>query len=183
MVRKSDLRGITSFDHDSGWLDVLGWATGAANTAFLAALQIQGLLVFNYPEYVWHNWHGTLLCIAVVTFSAMFNILLARALPLVEGAILCIHTVGFFAVVITLWVLGPKGNASEVFTTFNNEGGWVSNGGSALVGIMAVVLPLLGGDSAVSGILMLNFHQKISNKFRYTCLRNYEMLLRTSLAQ
>ena len=128
---------------------MLGWQTGAANTAFLAGTQIQGLLVLNYPNYVYERWHGTLLTCAVATFSVFFNTFLAKKLPLVEGIVLIVHVFGFFAVIITLWVLGPRGDAHDVFTTFNNYGGWPNFGTSALVGILAVMIPLLGADAAV----------------------------------
>ncbi|RMD44987.1 hypothetical protein DV735_g109, partial [Chaetothyriales sp. CBS 134920] len=132
-----------------GWLCVLGWQTGAANTAFLAGTQIQGLAILNYPDYVPQRWHGTLITFGVASFSVLFNTFLVRKLPLIEGIVLIIHIFGFFAVLVTLWVLGPVGNTSEVFTTFNNYGGWNSNGLSALVGILAVMIPLLGADGAV----------------------------------
>jgi choline transport protein len=132
-----------------GWLCVLGWQTGAANTSFLAGTQIQGLIVLNYPNYVFQRWHGTLLTCAVASFSVFFNTFLAKKLPLVEGIVLIIHVFGFFAVIVTLWVLGPRGDAAEVFTTFNNFGNWNSNATSALVGILAVMIPLLGADAAV----------------------------------
>ncbi|RVX74884.1 hypothetical protein B0A52_01161 [Exophiala mesophila] len=132
-----------------GWFCVLGWQTGAANTAFLAGTQIQGLAVLNYPDYTPERWHGTLLTFAVASFSVFFNTFLVKKLPLVEGIVLIVHIFGFFGVLITLWVLGPKGNASEVFTTFNNYGGWSSDGLSAVVGVLAVMIPLLGADGAV----------------------------------
>ncbi|EXJ73243.1 uncharacterized protein A1O5_03003 [Cladophialophora psammophila CBS 110553] len=132
-----------------GWLCVLGWQTGAANTAFLAGTQIQGLVILNYPDYTPERWHGTLLTFAVASFSVFFNTFLVKKLPLVEGIVLIIHVFGFFGVLITLWVLGPRGNASDVFTTFNNYGGWSSDGLSAIVGILAVMIPLLGADGAV----------------------------------
>src|SRR5271163_170014 len=125
-----------------GWLCVLGWQTGAANTAFLAGTQIQGLIVLNYPTYVYKRWHGTLLTCAVASFSVIFNTFLAKKLPLIEGIVLIVHIFGFFAVVVTLWVLGPRGNVYDVFTTFNDYGGWNNLGASALVGILAVMIPL-----------------------------------------
>lgn len=132
-----------------GWLCVLGWATGAANTAFLAGTQIQGLVILNNADYVPQRWHGTLLTFAVATFSVIFNTFLVHKLPLVEKIVLVIHVFGFVAVLIVLWVMGTKSNASTVFTTFNNYGGWSSDGFSALVGILAVMIPLLGADGAV----------------------------------
>ncbi|OAL31186.1 hypothetical protein AYO22_01219 [Fonsecaea multimorphosa] len=132
-----------------GWLCVLGWQTGAANTAFLAGTQIQGLVILNYPDYTPERYHGTLLTFAVASFSVFFNTFLVKKLPLVEGIVLIVHVFGFFGVLITLWVLGPIGNASDVFTTFNNYGDWSSDGLSAIVGILAVMIPLLGADGAV----------------------------------
>lgn len=128
---------------------MLGWQTGAANTAFLAGTQIQGLVILNNPDYIPEKWHGTLLTFAVATFSVFFNTFLVKRLPLVEGIVLILHIFGFFGVLITLWVLGPRASASEVFTTFNNYGGWSSDGLSAVVGVLAVMIPLLGADGAV----------------------------------
>lgn len=133
----------------TGWFCVLGWATGSANTALLAGQQIQGLLILNYPSYVYERWHTTLLTFAVGTFSLFFNTFLAKHLPLVEGVVLFVHIFGFFAILAVLWALGPKGDASEVFTTFNDFGNWGDYGTSTLVGSFAVILPLLGADSAV----------------------------------
>lgn len=118
-------------------------------SAFLAGTQIQGLVILNYPDYTPERWHGTLLTFAVATFSVFFNTFLVKKLPLVEGIVLIVHIFGFFGVLITLWVLGPRSSASEVFTTFNNYGGWSSDGLSAVVGILAVMIPLLGADGAV----------------------------------
>lgn len=133
----------------TGWFCVLGWGTGGPNTALLAAQQIQGLLVLNYETYVYERWHSTLIALAVATFSFCFNSFLAKKLPLLEGTVLFVHIFGFIAIFVTLWVMGPKGDASDVFTTFNNYGGWATNGGSTLVGMFAVILPLLGADAAV----------------------------------
>lgn len=131
-----------------GWLCVLGWQTGPASTAYVTGTNIQGLLVLNYPEYVAEKWHGTLLTIAISAFSVIFNIFLARKLPLIEGIMVVIHICAFVGIVTTLWVLAPLGNASAVFTEFSDPG-WNSLGGSALVGITAGILPLIGADAAV----------------------------------
>lgn len=132
-----------------GWLCVLGWQTGAANTAYLAGSQIQGLIALNKPDYNFEAWHGTLLVFAVSAFNVVFNTFLAKKLPLVEGIVLVVHIFGFIAVLVVLWVMGPKGDAYETFTTFNDYGGWNNNGLATLSGLVAVVLPLLGADAAV----------------------------------
>lgn len=132
-----------------GWLCVLGWQTGAANTAFLAGSQIQGLIALNNPNYSFQAWHGTLLVFAVSAFNIIFNTFLVKKLPLIEAIILVVHVFGFFAVLVVLWVTGPIGDAHTTFTTFNDFSGWNNRGLATLSGLVAVVLPLLGADAAV----------------------------------
>lgn len=132
-----------------GWLCVLGWQTGAANTAFLAGTQIQGLIALNNPSYTFAAWHGTLLVFAIAAFNVIFNTFLAKKLPLIEGIVLVVHIFGFFAILVVLWVMGPRADTHTTFTTFNDYGGWGNNGLATLSGLVAVVLPLLGADAAV----------------------------------
>jgi hypothetical protein len=109
---------------------------------------IQGLLVLNNPNYVFHRWHGTLLVIAVTAFCVIFNTYLAKRLPTVESIVLVVHLLGFFAVLIPLWVLAPRGSASDVFTQFLNLGGWPTTGLAFMVGLLSPVYTLIGADSA-----------------------------------
>ncbi|KAG9203869.1 hypothetical protein G6514_002030 [Epicoccum nigrum] len=131
-----------------GWLCVLGWQTGVASLAFLSGGQIQGLIILNNPNYIPERWHGTLLIIAVATFSIIFNTLLARKLPLVEGIVLVFHIFGFFAVLVTMWILAPRTPANEVFAAFQDNAGWGSIGLSVLLGQLAPIFTLLGSDAA-----------------------------------
>ena len=70
---------------------------------------IQGLIALNTPDYVWQQWHGTLLTIGVILFSVMFNTILAVHLAFIEGCILILHILGLFAIIIPLWVTAPRG--------------------------------------------------------------------------
>ncbi|MCJ1292409.1 hypothetical protein MMC34_003959 [Xylographa carneopallida] len=133
----------------AGWICVLGWQTAATSVAFLAGTIIQGLLVLIYPNYVFEPYQGTLLCIAVATFSILFNSYLAKKLPLVEGFVLFIHIFGLLAITITLWTLAPRNTAAMVFTEFDNGGGWTTTGVSFMVGLLTPVYALTGVDSAV----------------------------------
>lgn len=117
--------------------------------AYLAGTIIQGLIVLNQPDYDFQRWHGTMLVIAISTFSILFNTFLAKNLPFVEGLILIIHIVGVFAIIIPLWVLAPRNNAKAVFTTFNNGGGWDSSGTATLVGLSTTITSMLGYDCSV----------------------------------
>jgi len=128
-------------------LTVGGWQTGAASAAFLAGMEIQALAILNYPEYDPQPWHGTLIVIAIAVLCGLFNTFLARKLPLVEGTVLILHILGFFAIIIPLWVLAPRSDAKAVFTEFN-PGGWSSTGLAGLVGILGPTVSLLGSDAA-----------------------------------
>lgn len=110
-----------------GWLCTLGWQSGTAIGCFLAATEIQGLIVLNNGDYVYERWHGTLLTIAVVCFVASFNTFFVKHLPMVERLVLCLHVGGFICILVPLWVLGPRGNSHEIWTVFEDGGGWGSS--------------------------------------------------------
>lgn len=66
-----------------GWLTAIGWQVYLASVCFLVGTIIQGLIILNDPTYVHKAWHGTLLSIAIVFFSIIFNTALASRLPLI----------------------------------------------------------------------------------------------------
>lgn len=128
---------------------MLGWQTGLASIAFIAGTLIQGLIVLNNADYVFERWNGTLLVIALVAFAVLFNTFFAKRLPAIEGMVLILHLLGFFGIIIPLWVLAPRNSAKQVFTSFENLGGWPTQGVSFMVGMLTSVYGLLGADSAV----------------------------------
>jgi len=105
-------------------------------------------MILSNESYVPERWHGTMLIIAVASAAIIFNTLLSRKLPLVEGIVLVLHIFGFFAVFITMWVLGPQGESKEVFGSFQDNAGWGSIGLSCLVGQLGPILSLIGADAA-----------------------------------
>lgn len=109
---------------------------------------IQGLIVLNVPDYVWHNYHGTLLSIAVIVFSIMFNTVLASRLPLIEGMVLILHLTGIFVIIIPLWVMAPRAHP-HVLLEFSDNGGWSSTGLSAMIGLTSTMSVLIGYDCSV----------------------------------
>ncbi|KAL1583925.1 hypothetical protein WHR41_07354 [Cladosporium halotolerans] len=135
-----------------GWLCFTGWQAAITSITFLCGTIIQGLIALNSQKYALEGqqpWHGTLLVIAVTAFAIFFNTALAKKLPLVEGLLLVLHVVGFFAIIIVLWVLAPTAPASAVFTEFANGGMWNSEGTAFMVGLLSPVLSLIGFDCAV----------------------------------
>lgn len=109
---------------------------------------IQGLIALNFKDYVWENYHGTLLTIAVICFSIIFNTALASKLPLLEGTALTLHLAGFFAIIIPLWVMGDH-TSPRVLVEFTNDGGWSSVGLSAMIGLTSPMSVVTGNDCSV----------------------------------
>jgi hypothetical protein len=66
-----------------------------------------------------------------------------------EGMVLILHVLGFFAVVITLWVTAPRADARTALLDFTNYGGWSSDGLSAMIGLLAPMAVLVGYDCSV----------------------------------
>jgi choline transport protein len=132
----------------SGWLCAIGWQVYLAGVCFMVGTIIQGLIALNVTDYVWKNWHGTLLTIAAIAFSIVFNTVLAARLPLIEGTVLILHLAGFFAIIIPLWVMAPRAHP-HVLLEFSNNGGWSSTGVSAMIGLTSPMSVLIGYDCSV----------------------------------
>lgn len=128
-----------------GWLTVAGWQALVASGGYLCGTLIQGLIILNHPEYVFERWHGTMLFWATLLVAIFVNTVVSSMLPKIEGMILILHVLGFFAVLIPLVYMGPHGSASDVFTLFLNEGGWSTQGLSFFVGLLGSVFSFLGG--------------------------------------
>lgn len=72
-------------------------------------------------------------------------------LPKLEGMILVLHIVGFFAILITLVTFGgDHGDASAVFTEFRNGGGWPTQTLSWFVGLIGFVFSFAGTTSYIN---------------------------------
>jgi choline transport protein len=98
---------------------------------------------------VCHKWHATLLSIAILVFSIGFNTIFASKLPLVKGVALVLHIVGFFAIIIPLWVTAPHPEPKVVLLEFTNNVGWSSLGISVMVGLTTPAGVLVGYDCSV----------------------------------
>lgn len=111
---------------------------------FLSGTMLQGLIVLDYPSYVYERYHGTLLLYGIMVIVVIFNTILARQLPNVERAMLVLHIVGFFAILIPLTILAPHGTAHDVFAVFSNTGAFQTQGLSFFVGIITAVFAFVG---------------------------------------
>ena len=130
----------------TGWNAVLGWIANLTSGVWFTATMIQGLLVLNYPSYIYERWHGTLILFAALLCCVIVNTLLGRIFPHIETFALVLHLAGFFAILIPLVVLAPKGSPSFVFAQFTDLAGWKSNGLAWFIGLISSNLPFVGLD-------------------------------------
>jgi choline transport protein len=107
------------------------------------------MITIYHPSYQQQNWQQSLVMIAVAVLATLMNTYGAKKLPILEGIVLVVQVVGFFSIIIPLWVLSPKAPASEVFGSFSNYGGWSSIGAACFVGSITATASFAGSDAAV----------------------------------
>ncbi|UZP43174.1 hypothetical protein NXS19_010990 [Fusarium pseudograminearum] len=133
----------------TGYISTLGWISSAGSAPFLAGTQIQGLIVLNYPDYVFERWHGTMLCWVILICSAAICVLCSNTLPLIEKLTLVFHVGFFIVIIITMAVVSPTKHTPEfVFTTFENNSGWTSDAIAWSIGLLSSCYVLIGYDGA-----------------------------------
>lgn len=108
-----------SLSYVVGWCTCLGWIAGIPSCGLQLAGIVQDLVLLVYPDaYVAELWKTTLMVFLFVMLTVGFNMFFARHLPLAEGIILFLHVFGFFAFLLTLWIMAEHAPASNVFTEF-----------------------------------------------------------------
>lgn len=128
----------------TGWMSMLSWQAGNASGSFLTGTIVQALLIVNYPDYDEKPYHGTLLVFAMAFILYVVNIWGAAVWPKLQNGLMVLHILGFFVVIIVLWVCAPHQPAKVVFTEFRNGGGWSSMGLSLMVGQITGIFSLIG---------------------------------------
>lgn len=84
---------------------------------------------------------------AFVVVCGAFNVFAARALPATELVFTAVHILGFFVFLAVLWATSEHAPAREVFTQFEDYGGWGNKGLSTLVGMTTPLWCFLGPDA------------------------------------
>ena len=109
---------------------------------------IQGMVLLKNPDAnVAQLWQTTLLVFLILIFAFAFNIFLAKYLAQTQRIVLVLHVVGFLAFLIVMWVFNAHVPAKQVFTEFQDGGGWGSFGLSTLVGISSPLWFFIGPDA------------------------------------
>ena len=142
------LLALLSVPDLSGWFSVLSWQCGTAGCYLIEGSAIQAIATITYPGYAAAPYQTYLIMLAMVTFSAIFNTVLAKHLPVAEGAFLLGHVLVFGMIIWVLAILSPKVPAKDVFTSFYTRSGYSSTGISVLVGQTAAIWTLIGSDTS-----------------------------------
>ena len=109
----------------------------------------RGLIILTDPTYEPQPWHSVMLFWGVIFLGVSVNTVISGWLPKLEGLILILHILGFFALLLPLVILGPHAQASQVLQTFINGGNWPINGLSFFVGLLGNVYAFFGADGAI----------------------------------
>ncbi|CAG8955301.1 hypothetical protein HYFRA_00011283 [Hymenoscyphus fraxineus] len=133
----------------TGWITVIGWQANVASGGLISAQTIQELAKLLHPNYNPKHWHMVIIFDCVILLAVFLNTVVIRALPKIESIVLLLHILGFFAILIPLTYMGPHGNALDVFTKFNNAGGFPTQGLAQMIGSYSFTWTLLGSDSAI----------------------------------
>ena len=146
-----------SFSYSSiGWLCAITWQTSVGGGSFVAGTLIQGLFVLNMGDsYDPKRWHGSLLTLLFILVATIFNTLLARKIPMVEGFFVFCHILGVF-IFIPLWILSPRSDGGAPLVDFYTApGGWSSYGVATLVGTVGPITALIGFDCSVHMCMLI----------------------------
>ena len=145
-----------------GWIVICGWQAILAGSAYLGGNMIIALAQLNHPSYSPVLWQGTMVYWAVMAVAILLNMYASKILPKLESFLLILHIAGFFAILITLVVVGgwhgpmpnlladyeqmapQKVSAHDVFTVFENGGGWPTTTVSVFVGLLGSVFATYG---------------------------------------
>jgi choline transport protein len=136
----------------TGWISTMAWQAGNAIGVFLTGTLIQTAILERNVDYTFPAWHGSLLVMFSIFFTVTANILLSRYIPRVQTAFFVLHILVFFAIMVPILVNAPKASAAEVFTDFENTGGWSNMGFAVLAGQLTAIYMMCGTD-AVSTVL------------------------------
>ena len=87
---------------------------------------------------------------------------------------------GFFAILVPLWVLAPRNTAEAVFTQFTDGGNWGSIGLSCLIGIFSPVFSFIGPDSAThvsTSLVDFDFVSILNNSQSVISLSEFDYII------
>lgn len=104
---------------------------------------IQSLISVNDPTYEYTDPKTTAIGVPITFFVLFLNIYGARFMPLMQNLMLILYVLGFVVILITMLILSPRISFGNIFTEFENTGGWSSMGLSMMVGQITPIFAFL----------------------------------------
>ncbi|KJK93725.1 hypothetical protein H633G_02405 [Metarhizium anisopliae BRIP 53284] len=133
----------------SGWTSTLAMQAGQAIGILLTGTLIQTTILVNNPDYTSPSWHVFLFIVAAVVTAFAGSVWGHHSLPRWQNIAFALHVLAYFAIIIPVWVNGPKATSEQVWTEFENSGGWPSLTLAVLIGQAPAAGFLVGADVGV----------------------------------
>lgn len=131
----------------SRWTSTLAWQSGNAIGVFLVGTLIQSIISINVPTYTFPAWQATLLVFGAVAIAFVGNVYGSKVLPHWQNAVFAIHVMAYFAFIIPIWVNAPRATSAQVWTGFENSGGWSNLSLSVMIGQLSGIYTQVGVDT------------------------------------
>ncbi|KAF2428690.1 amino acid transporter, partial [Tothia fuscella] len=126
------------------------WVASCALTPFVLGTLVQGMVIFNNPDYVPERWHGTLIMWCFIILPVVCNLYARRILVVLEIMGGIFHLVFFICVMAVLVVMSRRSSNEFVWaTSVNNITGWTNPGAAFSIGLLSPVFVVSGFDSVL----------------------------------
>lgn len=110
---------------------------------------INAMINLTDPTFTFTNWQYTVIMLGFVVLTIFLNTWGAPILPTLEIVSLVGHLAGWIVTTVALWVLCPRNDSVDVFTSFINNSGWSDMGASLILSQAVIIYCLMGSDSVV----------------------------------
>jgi amino acid transporter len=110
---------------------------------------LEGLIIFNVPDFEPQPWHSTVFLIAFLVIPLILNLYLRSIINWLETIGGLLHVIFFVAIVATLCTLAKRSTPEFVFKTLYAEAGWNNPGVAFSIGMLALTTSIGGPDSLV----------------------------------
>ena len=127
-----------------GWMTWFAWISLLASVANVTAYILQGIVTFNYPNYVPERWHLTMVIIAMLVTECLMNMYTFFLIPWIELAAGILHVVLFITFFVVLLVMAPRHSANFVFLKSSTSSGWSNSYVSWNLGLLTPTYGFVG---------------------------------------
>lgn len=115
---------------------------------FITGQMSQYVIALKNLDFGAHPWQCWLFVVAFCAGGVFLNTVGAKHLALLELVVAALFVLGYAANIIVFWVMSPHNSASQVFSTFENGGGWSNFGFGILTAQTSALYLLIGSDGA-----------------------------------